>query len=174
MYSHRRKAAVMLLQDTGQITEPTVGGEHGLRRVLVGFDGSDGAWVALHQAIAVAVGNRATLTVAAVVEVPRCLFAFPGSAIMPYTYAGIRREVASELRRHLAEARDEVPAEIRADTVLLQGRAARELARFAEEGGYDLLVTGPRPTGRLSRLLRRSVTHALLTRSRVSVLAVKA
>ena len=82
------------------------------------------------------------------------------------------RRLLRELRK--AKARDEVPTSIRVDTVLLEGRAARELAKLAETGGYDLLVTGPRPTGRLRRLLRRSVTPALLTRSRVSVLAVKA
>jgi nucleotide-binding universal stress UspA family protein len=93
--------------------------------------------------------------------------------VMPYTYDGLRREVEGELRRHLAEARDEVPAAVQVQTVLLRGKPARELARYAESGRFDLLVTGPRPCGRLKRLLSRSVTHALLTRSRVSVLAVK-
>jgi nucleotide-binding universal stress UspA family protein len=159
----------MLLQDTGQITERDIGRDHGLRRVLVGFDGTDGAWVALHQAIAVAGANGARLTIAAVARMPRCLFGYPGTMTLPYSYDALRREVEGELRRHLAEARDEVPADVRVDTVLLRGRPARELARFAEEGGYDLLVTGPRPRHRFSR----SVTHALLSRSRVSVLAVK-
>jgi hypothetical protein len=35
-------------------------------------------------------------------------------------------------------------------------------------------VTGPRPIGRLGRLLRHSVTHELLSRTHTSVLAVKA
>jgi nucleotide-binding universal stress UspA family protein len=159
----------MLTQDTGQITQPMIGSEHGLRRVLVGFDGSDSSWAALRQAIAVSVGNDAELTVAAVAQMPRVLFSFPGTMTMPYSYDSLRKDVEAEMRLHLAEARDEVPASLRVQTVLLRGRPARELARYAESGGFDLLVTGPRPRHRFTR----SVTHALLSRSHVSVLAVK-
>jgi nucleotide-binding universal stress UspA family protein len=159
----------MLIQDTGQIAQPMTGSEHALQRVLVGFDGSDSSWAALRQAIAVAVGNDAELTIAAVAQMPRVLFSFPGTMTMPYSYDALRKEVEGEMRLHLAEARDEVPASIKVHTVLLRGRAARELARHAESGGYDLLVTGPRPRHRFTR----SVTHALLSHSRVSVLAVK-
>jgi nucleotide-binding universal stress UspA family protein len=78
------------------------------------------------------------------------------------------------MRRHLAEARDEVPATVSVTTRLLHGRPARALAALAEEGRYDVVVTGPRPVGRLGRLLRHSVTHRLLSRIHTSVLAVKA
>ena len=78
------------------------------------------------------------------------------------------------MRRHLAEARDEVPATVSVTTRLLHGRPARAIAALAESGRYDLVVTGPRPLGRLGRLLHHSVTHGLLSRTRVSVLAVKA
>jgi nucleotide-binding universal stress UspA family protein len=47
------------------------------------------------------------------------------------------------------------------------------LARFAADGQYDLVVTGPRRTGRLARLFHRSVTHGLLSRGATSVFAVK-
>jgi nucleotide-binding universal stress UspA family protein len=51
------------------------------------------------------------------------------------------------------------------------GRSA--IVRLAEDGGYDLVVTGPRCSSRLARLLHRSVTHGLLSHGNVSVLAVK-
>jgi nucleotide-binding universal stress UspA family protein len=162
----------MLLQDR-QIATGTSADRRGPARVLVAFDGSDGAWAALEQAIGVAVANRAALTIAAVVEMPRCVWTFPGSLVLPYGYDDLRHGIEADLRRCLAEARDEVPAAVEVDTVLLHGRAAPQLAELAEHGHYDLLVTGPHRRGRLSRLLGRSVTRALLTRSRVSVLAVK-
>jgi nucleotide-binding universal stress UspA family protein len=146
----------------------------GIHRVLVAFDGSAGAWAALARAIDLAVANRALLTIAAVAEEPIALWMGFGAMSVPYTRETIRLQIDSAMRRHLAEARDEVPATVSVTTRLLHGRPARALAALAEEGGYDLVVTGPRPVGRLGRILRRSVTHGLLSRTRTSVLAVKA
>jgi nucleotide-binding universal stress UspA family protein len=146
----------------------------GIHRVLVAFDGSEGAWVALARAIDLAVANRALLTIAAVAEEPAVLWLGYGAMNLPYTREMIRQQAESAMRRHLAEARDEVPATVSVTTRLLHGRPARALAALAEEGGYDLVVAGPRPVGRLGRLLRRSVTHGLLSRTHASVLAVRA
>ena len=149
-------------------------GAGGIHRVLVAFDGSEGAWAALGRGIEVAAANRALLTIAAVAEEPRAIWMGFGAMCLPYTREMIRQQVEGAMRRHLAEARDEVPATVSVTTRLLHGRAARALAALAEEGRYDLVVTGPRPGGRLGRLLRRSVTHGLLSRTHTSVLAVKA
>jgi nucleotide-binding universal stress UspA family protein len=164
----------MLLQDVDRLAAPTATDRRGVHRVLVAFDGSDGAWAALAQAIAIAVSSGARLTIAAVAQMPACTWTFPGAVVAPYGITDLQRELESDLRRCLAEARDEVPAAVEVDTVLLHGRAATALARFAERGHYDLIVTGPRRAGRLRRLLSRSVTRALLARCPVSVLAVKA
>ena len=146
----------------------------GIHRVLLAFDGSEGAWAALGRAIDLAVANRALLTIAAVAEELAALWLGFGAMNVPYTRETIRLEAEGAMRRHLAEARDEVPVTVSVTTRLLHGRPARALAALAEEGGYDLVVTGPRPVGRLGRLLRHSVTHGLLSRTRASVLAVKA
>ncbi len=165
----------MLTQDVQQIApRAPAEGHSGAQRVLVAFDGSDGAWAALQQAIAVAVSNGAVLTIAGVVQEPRFVWAGPGAIAVPYTREGMRRELDAEMRRVLAGARDEVPATVSVTTRILHGRPVRALAAFAEEGGFDLVVTGPRPGGRLDRLLRGSVTHGLLSRSHISVLAVRA
>jgi nucleotide-binding universal stress UspA family protein len=164
----------MLTQDVQQ-TAPRAPaeGHGGVQRVLVAFDGSEGAWAALQQAIAVAVSNRALLTIAGVVQEPRFVWAGPGAMAVPYTREGMRKELELEMRRLLAGARDEVPATVSVTTRILYGRPARALAALAQEGGFDLVVTGPRPVGRLGRLLRGSVTHSLLSRTRISVLAVR-
>jgi nucleotide-binding universal stress UspA family protein len=165
----------MAIQDLRQAAVQAPSASEGsVRRVLVAFDGSEGSWAALERAIDVAFSNHALLTIATVVEEPRFFWQGPGAMGVPYTRETLRRELESEMTRHLANARDEVPAAISVTTQLLHGRAARALAAFAEEGGYDLVVTGPRPTRRLSRLLRSSVTHGLLARGHTSVLAVKA
>jgi nucleotide-binding universal stress UspA family protein len=143
-----------------------------INRVLVAFDGSPGAWAALDRAIAVAVSQRALLTIAGVVGEPTILLGF-GPAVMPYTRETLLRELERDMEQKLAAARDEVPASVSVTTQLLHGRPARALAALADSGNYDLVVAGPRKAGFLRRLLGGSVTHSLLTRTRTSVLAVR-
>jgi nucleotide-binding universal stress UspA family protein len=165
----------MVIEDTQQtLLRAPADPDGGIHRVLVAFDGSEGAWAALSRAIDLAVAYRALLTIAAVAEEPIALWLGYGALNVPYTREMIRRQAESAMRRHLAEARDEVPATVSVTTRLLHGRPARALAALAQEGHYDLVVTGPRPVGRLGRLLRHSVTHGLLSRTHTSVLAVKA
>jgi nucleotide-binding universal stress UspA family protein len=164
----------MVIQDVQQtLSRPAAGTGSGVQRVLVAFDGSEGAWAALRRAIEVAVANRALLTIAAVVDEPLAVWVGFGAMVVPVTRESLRRDLEREMLRHLAEARDEVPATVSVTTRMLHGRPARVLAELAEEGHYDLVVTGPRPVGRLGRLLRHSVTHGLLSRAHTSVLAVK-
>ena len=74
----------MLTQDVQQIApRAPAEGHSGGQRVLVAFDGSDGAWAALQQAIAVAVSNGAVLTIAGVVQEPRFVWAGPGAIAVP-------------------------------------------------------------------------------------------
>jgi nucleotide-binding universal stress UspA family protein len=148
-------------------------GPRSVHRLLVAFDGSAGSWAALARAIEIAQESRALLTIAGVVEEPRFVWQGPGPMSVPYSRETIRRDLEGEMLRNLANARDEVPATVSVTTQLLHGRAARALAAFAEAGRYDLVVTGPRATSRLGRLLRSSVTHGLLSRGQTSVLAVK-
>jgi nucleotide-binding universal stress UspA family protein len=164
----------MVIQDVEQTVSPVTGDAiSGVHRVLVAFDGSEGAWAALRRAVDVAVSNHALLTIAAVVEEPLALWMGFGAMSVPVTRESLCRDLEREMRLHLAEARDEVPATVSVTTQMLHGRPARVLAALVEEGGYDLVVTGPRPIGRMGRLLRHSVTHALLSRTHASVLAVK-
>ena len=155
------------------VSRATERGPGSVHRLLVAFDGSPGAWAALARAIDIAAENRALLTIAAVVQEPRFLWQGPGPMSVPYSRETIRRDLEREMLRHLANARDEVPATLSVTTQVLHGRAAPALVAFAEAGRYDLVVTGPRPSGRLRRLLRSSVTHGLLSRGHTSVLAVK-
>ena len=163
----------MLTQDVVQIATPPLGSERALRRVLVAFDGSAGAWAALDRGIALALSANALLTIAAVVGSPPPLGCGLGVLVPPYSPEDLQHELDVEMEQKLAAARDEIPASISVTTVLLHGNATRALGRLAENGGYDLVVTGPRKISRFGRLLHRSVTHGLLSHGSVSVLAVK-
>jgi nucleotide-binding universal stress UspA family protein len=164
----------MLTQDVEQIAAPALDGERGLHRVLVAFDGTPGAWAALDRGISLALGSNALLTIAGVVGSPPPLACgMNGALVPPYTPEGLQHDLDVEMQRKLAAARDEIPASISVTTVLLHGKATRALARLAEEGRYDVVVTGPRKISGIGRLLHRSVTHGLLSHANVSVLAVK-
>lgn len=140
------------------------------RRILVAFDGSNGAWAALHRAIDIAQRERALLTIAAVVPEPSAWIGM-GLVSVPYSREGLRRDAQLAMERALAAARDEVPATVSVTTRLLSGRPGRVLGELIEGGGFDLVVTGPRPVHRFPR--HRSVTRAVLARSPASVLAVR-
>ena len=159
----------MPLREPVQVESTTrVGDEHTPRRILVAFDGSDGAWAALARAIEIAQRERALLTIAAVVPEPSPWVGL-GLVTVPYTREGLRRESQRVMERLLAAARDDVPATVSVTTRLLCGRPSRALGRLIATGDYDLVVTGPRPL----RRLRRSVTRSVMAHSPVSVLAVR-
>jgi nucleotide-binding universal stress UspA family protein len=164
----------MLTHSVDQIAQQTPGGARQMQRVLVAFDGSDGAWAALDSAIAIALASHAKLTIAGVVPpLAPLVSGSPGVITMPFSPDELRRELDTQMLQHLAAARDEIPATVSVTTCLLRGHPTRALARFAEDGHYDLVVTGPRRTSRLGRLFHHSVTHGLLSRGNISVLAVK-
>ena len=162
----------VLLEAVDSTAPPLAADAPPVRRILVAFDGSPGAWAALDRAIEIAVSQCALLTIAAVVAEPR-LYAGFGPLAVPYSPDTLRRDAEREMQRLLAAARDEVPANVSLTTRLLVGRPARALAELAATGDYDLIVTGPRPSGRLRRLFGAGVTHSLLARTRASVLAIR-
>jgi nucleotide-binding universal stress UspA family protein len=163
----------MLVSELEPPVAASAASDGGPRRILVAFDGSAGAWAAHRQAIEIARRERSLLTIAGVVPEPPPVVGY-GLATVPFSREALRRDAIRAMEQSLAAARDEVPATVSVTTRLLHGRPARVLGRLVTEGGYDLVVTGPRPAGRLRALLGGSVTRALVARSRASVLAVKA
>jgi nucleotide-binding universal stress UspA family protein len=166
------KVIAVLLEAVDGVAPPLPAEPHTVRRILVAFDGSSGAWAALERAIEIAVGQSALLTIATVVPEPRLFTGF-GPLVLPYSPETLRRDAEREMLRLIAAARDEVPANVSLTTQLLYGRPGHALAALAKSGDYDLVVTGPRPSGRLRRLLGAGVTRALLARTRASVLAIR-
>jgi nucleotide-binding universal stress UspA family protein len=121
-----------------------------IRRILTALDGCGHDWPALDRAIELAVEHSALLTIVAGVPDPRLYTGF-GMMVLPCSPDTLRRDAEREMLQLLAAARDEVPANVSLTTRLVHGRPRRTIAALADEGGYDVVVTGRRPCRRLRR-----------------------
>jgi nucleotide-binding universal stress UspA family protein len=139
------------------------------RHIMVAFDGSAEAELALAHAVVIAQHQRAPLALVAVVPpVPPLAWQAPG---------GVRQlhdEQLSDLDRRLRAAADGVPDDLSLTTRLLDGDPAHALLRAAEEGDHDLIVMGSRGHGELRSFLVGSVSHHVLHNSPIPVLVIPA
>jgi nucleotide-binding universal stress UspA family protein len=131
------------------------------RNVLVAYDGSPEAELALAHAVALAQNQRARLALVAVVgPVPPLAWQAPGGVRQ------LHEDQEADLDRRLRAASDRVP--------LLEGDPAHELLRAAREGDHDVIVMGSRGRGRVSAALLGSVSNRLLHAAPVPVIVVHA
>ena len=139
------------------------------RSILVAVDGSPAATEALREAIDLARGGGARLTLISVAAPPR--FVLAGPYIAPIaTEEDLLRQAGRVLERAEALVPDDVPV----STVVRRGPAAKAILDRAEAGGHDLVVMGSRGLGRVAALLFGSVSRAVLARSPVPVLIARA
>src|SRR4051794_32417066 len=109
------------------------------RHVLIAFDGSPEAELALAHAVAMAQVYRARLRIVAVVSPPPLLaWQAPGGM------RGVHDAEQAELAAALRSAADTVPDDLSIATQLLDGDPAREILRVAREGDHDVIVLGSR------------------------------
>ena len=116
------------------------------RHILVAFDGSPDAELALDHAVALAQALRARLALVAVVPPPPP-FAWqaPGGIAQACTRRS-RRTSTSGCAGRRQRARTTL-----GDDRLLDGDPPREILRAAREGDHDLIVLGSRGRGRVLR-----------------------
>ena len=155
--------------------DPKRGG--GIRRILVGVDGSEGACAALEWAIGLAEQTGAEVIAVHAFEVPAYL---PQGIGFGPVYAGpiedpdwwdrLRQDAERTFREEwcapLAEAG--LPHQASQEA----GRAAAVIEAVAERTHADLVVVGRRGRGGLAELLLGSVSHALVHRSRRPVVVM--
>ena len=137
-------------------------------RILVPTDGSPGSRRVIEHATALAGIHDATLYGIYVVNT-----ASYASFSMEATWEGI----GDMLRREGREALD-VVASIAAgrapvETGVLEGSPSREIVRYAEREGIDLVVMGTHGRGGIDRLLLGSVAERVVRSSKVPVLTVR-
>jgi nucleotide-binding universal stress UspA family protein len=137
------------------------------RNVLVAFDGSPDAELALEHAVALAQAYRARLALVAVVP-PTPAFAWqaPGGARAAHDAS------QKDLDARLRAAADAVPDDLSLTTRLLDGDPAREILRAAREGDHDLIVMGSRGRGRVTAALLGSVSNHVMHDAPVPVMIV--
>jgi nucleotide-binding universal stress UspA family protein len=137
------------------------------RHVLVAFDASPDAKLALEHAVGLAQAFRSRLALVSVVP--------PAPAFAWQAPGGVRAAhdaQQDELEKALRETADAIPDDLPVTTRLLDGDPVHEILRAAREGEHDLIVMGSRGRGRVSAALLGSVSQRVMHDASVPVMIV--
>jgi CBS domain-containing protein len=136
---------------------------------MVALDGSPEAETALPLAADLAGATGATLHLVRVE--PSLARSGEAAGALP-GLAQLEEQTTVAARAYLARVRDQLPPNLRVETVVLQGSPARSLVEFVGYERIDLVVMTTRGWGGLRRLLIGSTAEALV-RSSVPTLLVR-
>ena len=139
------------------------------RCILVGYDGSDCSKKALELAATVA-GEEPKSDINIAMVVPPFVAYYPAIANAEHVEAE-RKEQAAKL---LKEAEEQLkPIGSLKEAKLLLGNPSKELVRYAEENGCDLIVVGSRGLSGIKEFYLGSTSHNVAQKAKVPVLIVK-
>jgi nucleotide-binding universal stress UspA family protein len=141
------------------------------RNILVAVDGSAHANRALDEAIDIARGSRARLTIITGAAEPRTASMI---ALSSGAAAALGPSLLEHAERVLRAAVERVPDDVSVTTVLTEEPIRPAILRRIEEGGHDLVVMGSRGRGTVRSAVLGSVSHHVLHHSPVPVLVVHA
>jgi nucleotide-binding universal stress UspA family protein len=141
------------------------------RNILVAVDGSPHADRALTEAIDIARGSRARLTIITAVAEPRTGMTM---ALAAGAAAGLGPALMREADRIVHAAADRVPDDISVTTILTEQPIRSAILERVEAGDHDLVVMGSRGRGTVRSAVLGSVSHHVLHHSPVPVLIVHA
>ncbi len=143
-------------------------------RVLVAYDGSEGAANAARMATAIAVPPHGTLRVLAAVS-PSPIAMSPGWAGgLPEAVHDARRAQASVFERQVGSVVDDFTDRgIEADGAVLEGYPARVIVEQARAFDADVVVVGSRGRGAIEGLLLGSVSAEVLDNAHCPVLVAR-
>ena len=139
--------------------------------ILVAIDGSVHADRALTEAIDIARGSRAKLTVMTAVPEPR---AAALSGLASAAAAALAPALVVEAERLVRAAAERVPHDISLTTIVTEEPIRAALLKRIREGSHDLVVMGSRGRGAVRSAVLGSVSHHILHHSPVPVLIVHA
>jgi nucleotide-binding universal stress UspA family protein len=140
------------------------------RDVLIGYDGSDNARLALRHAVSIAQTANARLTIMAVV--PDVAATVQATWMVGANPTELEQQMTEQVSATLEEAVDQVPADLPVTKLLGHGHAGPALVRAIDEHGCDLVVVGTRGRGAVATLVAGSVTEHLVTHSPVPIVVV--
>jgi nucleotide-binding universal stress UspA family protein len=141
------------------------------RNILVAVDGSPHADRALTEAIDIARGSRARLTIITAVAEPRTGMTM---ALAAGAAAGLVPALMREADRIVRAAADRVPDDVSVTTILTEHPIRAAILERVEAGHHDLVVMGSRGRGTVRSAVLGSVSHHVLHHSPVPVLIVHA
>lgn len=140
-----------------------------IQQIICPTDFSEPSLHALKHAAAAARWYGAQVTVVHVYSMPIAWSAAAGApAAVPVLPPIEPQEVVSEVRRFSAQVLDDRSPEV----VVVEGNAAKEIARVADERQADLLVMGTHGRGGFERLFLGSVTEKVVRTAPCPVLTV--
>lgn len=136
-----------------------------MKRIVVGFDGSDNARTALARAAEIA--NGATVAVVSATSPARLATRDP--AVSPEDPAEVeaRTEALAEARKYLEDKG------ITGQYITGHGNPADVIVQEAEESGADLIIVGTRGHNAAKRVLLGSVSTNVVHHATVDVLVVR-
>lgn len=140
------------------------------RHILVAYDGSSQARMALDRAIDMARAASSRLSILTVYQTP---IVWSTGLAMPIEPPGVgEREALDRLLREAVEsAKERGLSDVRGE--LLQDHPAEAILHFADIEHVDLVVMGSRGQSATSRLLLGSVSDAVMHHAHVAVLVVR-
>src|SRR3954447_19192849 len=139
--------------------------------ILVAVDGSAHADRALSEAIDIARGSRARLTLITAVAEPRTSMTM---ALAAGDAAALGPAMLREADRVLRAAADRVPDDVSVTTILTEDPIRSAVLKRVREGHHDLVVMGSRGRGTVRSAVLGSVSHHVLHHSPIPVLIVHA
>jgi len=138
------------------------------QNILVGYDGSKGGQAALHRAVVMARSFNAQVTALWVREpLPRYTDQ-PGE---PEEAAEAADEYFQERQKEVAEIAAQHGIQIGCET--RRGHPAKAIVKFADEGGYDLIVVGHSDHSEMWGRLLGDTADRISDHAHCSVLIVK-
>jgi nucleotide-binding universal stress UspA family protein len=141
----------------------------GIKRIVVGVDGSNHSAAALKWAIRMAQGMGSQITAVYAVYVP---VYFPEPYGTPVLFdAQWRTEMKAEFEDKWCKPLK--ASGLRYRTVMRDGRPASVIAEVADQDGADLIVVGRRGRGAAAELLLGSVSHELAVHSKRPLLLIE-
>lgn len=138
-----------------------------IRRIGVGYDGSDESEAALRAGCELARRCQATLRVIRVFDATQV--GTPALMTMP-GWDSMRDETEAIQRKHFAEAVAAMPTDVAVESVFTTGKPGTELA--SESWNVDLMVVGARGYGPRAAVLLGGVSHVLIRKAACPVVVL--
>jgi len=145
----------------------------GIRKIVVGVDGSAHSAAALDWAVEMAKGMHSEVIAVYAITPPTSFEAGYGAPVVPIQYdeawrADMKKEFETVWCKPLSDAG------VAYRTVIDDGRAASVIKAAADANDADLVVVGRRGRGGVAELLLGSVSHELVLHSTRPVLVISA